>query len=81
MASQISYIAPEVREGGNQSVKSDVFSLGVFLLQLLTGSEASGLIQYVDSALKSGKLETILDPCAEGISVPSAISLAKLALR
>lgn len=76
-----SYIAPEVREGGAQSVQSDVFSLGLFLLQLITGSEASGLVQYTESALRQGKLASLLDPCAEGITSSSALPLAQLALR
>ena len=39
--------APEVRNGGSPSPASDVYSLGILMLQLLTGSEASGLLDHV----------------------------------
>ena len=77
----VPYLAPEVRQGSSQTVESDVFSFGLFLLQLITGSEAQGLIQYVESAVRSNRLNSILDPCAEGISSAPASALVDLALK
>lgn len=73
--------APEVRLGGSPSQSSDIYSLGMLILQLLTGSEATGLLDYTQRAMERGCLEDILDPCAEGISVSEASELAKIALR
>ena len=75
------YAAPEVRSGGPSSGQSEVFSLGVLLLQLLTGSEASGLLEYVQAAVSRGRLADVLDPCADGMSAVQALPLARLALR
>ena len=73
--------APEVRLGGSPSQSSDIYSLGMLILQLLTGSEATGLLEYTQRAMERGRLEDILDPCAEGISVSEASELASIALR
>lgn len=73
--------SPEVRMGLPPSSASDVYSLGMLIMQLLTGSEATGLLDYAQKAVERGRLEDILDPCAEGISVPQAIELANIALR
>lgn len=67
--------------GGLPSAASGVYSLGMLILQLLTGSEATGLLDYVQAAFDRGKIAEILDPCAEEISMLQAVSLAKLALR
>ena len=73
--------SPELRVGIQPSPASDVYSLGLLILQLLTGSEAMGLLDYAQKAVDRGRLEDILDPCAEGISVNQAVELANLALR
>lgn len=73
--------APEVRRGEPPRPSADVFSLGLLLLQLLTGSEASGLLDYVKSAVSRGGIADVLDPCADCISPATALPLAKLALR
>lgn len=67
--------------GGPPSSASGTYSLGMLMLQLLTGSEATGLLDYVQRALERGKIEDILDPCAENVSMPQAVRLSNLALR
>ncbi|XP_047092875.1 cysteine-rich receptor-like protein kinase 6 [Lolium rigidum] len=42
------YMAPEYVMGGNYSVKSDVFSFGVMVLEILTGSKSSDTTQSQD---------------------------------
>lgn len=63
------YAAPEVREGGRYSVRSELFSLGVSLVELLTGrhpfvcdsqeSEAEHLARWNSGALPAGCAELV----------------------
>lgn len=76
-----SHSAPEVRLGSYCGTASDVYSLGILMLQLLTGSEAGGLLEYVQRAVDRGRMEDVTDPCAGGMPEPEALQLAKLALR
>lgn len=75
------YAAPEIQMGGRATSASSVYALGVLLLQLLTGSEANGLLSHVQRALERGRLSDVIDPCAEGVSPQQALELANLAIR
>ena len=58
-----------------------MYSLGILILQLLTGSEAGGLLEHVQRAVNKGNIDDVIDPCAGGMPGLVALTLAKLALR
>ncbi|KAM0924492.1 hypothetical protein ACQ4PT_004833 [Festuca glaucescens] len=63
------YMAPEYVMGGNYSVKSDVFSFGVMVLEILTGSKKSDTTQSEDLLTTiyehwtAGTVLEEMDPC------------------
>lgn len=77
----LAHTDPAVLQGQPYGPQSEVYSLGVTLLQLLTGMEASGLVEHVEAAAASGRLADVVDPCAGDWDLENASSLARLALR
>ncbi|KAL8139832.1 hypothetical protein V2J09_005853 [Rumex salicifolius] len=75
------YIDPEYQQTGLLSVKSDIYSLGVVFLQILTGRPAMGLSHAVDNAIEEGKFAGILDQSVDGWPIEDALTFARLALR
>ncbi|CAA7056711.1 unnamed protein product [Microthlaspi erraticum] len=75
------YIDPEYQQTGMLGVKSDVYSLGIMLLQLLTAKQPMGLAYYVEQAIEEGTLKDMLDPAVPDWPVEEALSLAKLSLQ
>lgn len=78
------YCAPEVSESGYYTVKSDVFSFGVVMLELLTGrkpfdcsrprSEQS-LVRWATPQLHDfDALDKMVDPSLKGIYSPKSLS-------
>lgn len=58
------YVDPESSRIGVLTPKSDIYSFGVIILQLLTGKAPVGLIGEVRRTMSHGKLASILDPSA-----------------
>ncbi|GMH11806.1 hypothetical protein Nepgr_013647 [Nepenthes gracilis] len=75
------YIDPEYQKTGMLCVKSDVYSLGVMLLQIITGKPAMGLTHYVEHAIEKGTLKDMLDPGVPDWPVEETLRFAKMALK
>ncbi|KAJ6394688.1 hypothetical protein OIU77_023819 [Salix suchowensis] len=75
------YIDPEYQQTGLLGVKSDIYSLGIILLQLITAKKPMGLSHQVEQAIEAGTFPDILDQTQTDWPVEEALSLAKLALK
>ena len=75
------YIDPEYQQTGLLGVKSDIYSLGVMLLQIITAKPPMGLAHQVDKAIQKGVFPDILDPSVTDWPVEEALSFAMLALK
>lgn len=75
------YIDPEYQQTGMLGVKSDVYSLGIMLLQIITAKPPMGLTHYVESAIENGKLHEMLDPAVTDWPMEETTSFAKLSLQ
>ncbi|CAA7033076.1 unnamed protein product [Microthlaspi erraticum] len=75
------YIDPEYQQTGMLGVKSDIYSLGIMFLQLITAKPPMGLTHYVERALEKGTLADLLDPAVPDWPVEDTAEFAKLALQ
>ncbi|GMH14135.1 hypothetical protein Nepgr_015976 [Nepenthes gracilis] len=75
------YIDPEYQQTGMLSIRSDIYSLGIVLLQLITAKHPMGLAHHVAVAIEGGKFAEILDPAVTDWPVEEALSFAKMAVR
>ncbi|KAG8059191.1 hypothetical protein GUJ93_ZPchr0002g23096 [Zizania palustris] len=75
------YIDPEYQQTGMLGVKSDVYSLGVMLLQIITARPPMGLTHHVARALEHGTLRDLLDPAVHDWPVDEARCLAEVSIR
>ncbi|KAI9102966.1 hypothetical protein K1719_023405 [Acacia pycnantha] len=80
-AGTLCYIDPEYQRTGLLGVKSDTYSLGVMLLQILTAKPPMGLSHLVERAIQAGKFPEVLDPSVTDWPVEEALSLAMLAMK
>jgi serine/threonine protein kinase len=74
------YIDPEYQHTGTVTVKSDVYALGVVILQLLTGKSPVGLTSLVEGAIQGGYLIDLLDPKAGNWPIEEATKMALIGL-
>ncbi|RWW87443.1 hypothetical protein BHE74_00003733 [Ensete ventricosum] len=75
------YIDPEYQQTGMLGVKSDIYSLGVLLLQIITAKPPMGLTHLVSRAIEQGTLAQVLDPAEPDWPVEAAQRLAEKALK
>ena len=75
------YIDPEYQQTGMLGVKSDIYSLGIMFLQLITSRPPMGLTHHVERAIENGTFETILDPAVLDWPIEEALSFAKMSLK
>ncbi|KAK6262344.1 hypothetical protein QUC31_008160 [Theobroma cacao] len=75
------YMDPEYLENGKVTRESDVYSLGMLLLRLLTGRPALGLLKDVKCAIETENFNVVLDWSAGDWPLAEAQLLAHLALR
>ncbi|KAL9665042.1 hypothetical protein QQ045_020451 [Rhodiola kirilowii] len=71
---------PEYQRSGIVSPMSDVYALGMVILQLLTGRQAMGLAHIVEMSIMDDRLSDILDSGAGSWTVEEAKELALLGL-
>ncbi|XP_027337326.1 U-box domain-containing protein 35-like [Abrus precatorius] len=74
------YIDPEYQQTGLLGVKSDIYSLGMVLLQIITAKPPMGLSHLVEEAIEADTLTQVLDPSVDW-PVEETLSYAKLALK
>lgn len=75
------YMDPEYLENGKLTRESDIYSLGMILLRLLTGRPALGILKDVKCAIETENFNTVLDWSAGDWPLEEAQLLAHLALR
>ncbi|XP_038896759.1 U-box domain-containing protein 35-like isoform X2 [Benincasa hispida] len=75
------YIDPEYQQTGMLGVKSDIYSFGVLLLQLITARSPMGLSYQVEEAIEHGRFPQILDPAITDWPIEDTLGLAQLALK
>lgn len=76
-----SYTDPEFHVTGALTPKSDIYALGLIILQMLTGRTLVGLVSEVRRAVSCAQLESLLDPSAGEWSTFVSRRLAELALQ
>ncbi|KAL1224097.1 U-box domain-containing protein 35 [Cardamine amara subsp. amara] len=75
------YIDPEYQQTGMLGVKSDLYSFGVVLLQILTAMPAMGLSHRVEKAIEKKRFREVLDPKVSDWPEEETLVLAQLALQ
>jgi len=80
IAGTMFYMDPEYQLTGTVRPKSDLFALGIIILQLLTGKRPNGLILSAEGAIRKGTFPDILDVSLNDWPIAEAEMMAKLGL-
>ncbi|XP_077236441.1 U-box domain-containing protein 35-like [Tasmannia lanceolata] len=75
------YIDPEYQKTGMLGIKSDIYALGIILLQLITARPPMGLAHNIESAMEMGQFEEMLDPAVPDWPMEETFMFAKLSLK
>ncbi|KAH0864080.1 hypothetical protein HID58_081291 [Brassica napus] len=81
MISKISDVGLARLQTGMLGVKSDLYSFGVVLLQILTAMPAMGLSHRVEQGIEKNRLKEVLDPRISDWPEEETLVLAQLALQ
>lgn len=76
-----SYTDPECQRDGVLTPKSDIYSFGLIVLQLLTGKPIVGLVGELRRAISFGQLESVLDSSAGEWPIDVARRLVDIGLQ
>ncbi|KAL3571408.1 hypothetical protein D5086_025312 [Populus alba] len=74
-------IDPEYQQTGMLGVESDVYSLGILLLQVITAKPPMGLTHIVEQAIENESLKEVLDSDVPDWPIEETLCFAKLALQ
>ncbi|KAE8658048.1 U-box domain-containing protein 51-like isoform X2 [Hibiscus syriacus] len=75
------YIDPEYQQTGMLTTRSDIYSLGIMLLQIITARPPMGIAHHVGKAIENGTLADLLDPAVRNWPLEEALSYAQLAMK
>ncbi|XP_035547199.1 U-box domain-containing protein 51 isoform X3 [Juglans regia] len=75
------YIDPEYQQTGKLTTKSDIYSLGIMLLQIITAKPPMGLAHHVQRAIQRQTFAELLDQTVTDWPMEEALVFAKLALK
>lgn len=75
------YIDPEYQQTGKLTTKSDIYSFGIMLLQIITAKPPMGLAHHVQRAIEKDRFDEMLDPTISDCPLEEATNFAKLALK
>ncbi|MQM10917.1 hypothetical protein Taro_043815 [Colocasia esculenta] len=75
------YIDPEYQQTGMLGIKSDIYALGIILLQLVTAAQPMGLAHNVERALEEGNFRRLLDPNVPDWPMEETLTFINLALK
>ncbi|XP_020578788.1 U-box domain-containing protein 35-like isoform X2 [Phalaenopsis equestris] len=75
------YIDPEYQQTGMLGVKSDIYSLGIMMLQIITAKPAMGLARYARGAMENGTFLDLLDPAVTDWPADETMKFAEIALQ
>ncbi|CAN1217357.1 U-box domain-containing protein 34 [Linum perenne] len=75
------YIDPEYQQTGKLTTRSDVYSLGIMLLQIVTAKPPMGLAHHVMRAIDKGNFVDMLDQSLIDWPIDQALEFAKLAIK
>ncbi|KAG8367202.1 hypothetical protein BUALT_Bualt16G0048100 [Buddleja alternifolia] len=81
IAGTLYYLDPEYQRTGTLRPKSDLYSFGVIILQLLAARHPNGLIVKFENAMSSGDLSNILDKSVVDWPLAEAEELAQIGLK